>query len=267
MILKPYEPDDAVARLERKLAASRSHERSEIEREIRIRRAGAKGEREASYFLDFDFGASSNHAVIHNLRLEYEGFTAQIDHLLINRFYGLTVLETKYFSGGLKIEEDGSFHRYDEYDRCYVPIPSPVAQVERHVTLLSRLLRLTNQHLRRWGLGPRMEPIIESYVLVHTGSKIVRPAGFDTSRIMSSDRFAEHFNKRLDQKYGGIKSLLSLLLLFRILSRRRMLSFGMSLVEQHKPLRPLVEIPVVSAKMPQPIATITGSNSSTVSKR
>lgn len=254
MILKPYEPDDAVARLERKLATARPDERTGIERELRIRRAGVKGEREASYFLDFDFGASSNHVVIHDLRLEHEGFTAQIDHLLINRFYGLTILETKHFAGGLKIEEDGSFHRYDDYERRFVPVPSPIAQVERHANLLSRVLNSMNAHPRVFGFGFRMEPVIESYVLVHTASKIVRPAGFDTSRVIASDRFSQHFHGRLDRKYGGAKSVLALLLLHRIISRKRLKSLGSSIVDLHKPARPYQEIPVVSARLQRPVA-------------
>lgn len=254
MILKPYEPDDAVARLERKLATARPDERTGIERELRIRRAGVKGEREASYFLDFDFGGSSNHVVIHDLRLEHEGFTAQIDHLLINRFYGLTILETKHFAGGLKIEEDGSFHRYDDCERRFVPVPSPIAQVERHANLLSRVLDSMNVHPRVFGFGFQMEPVIESYVLVHTASKIVRPTGFDTSRVIASDRFSQHFHGKLDRTYGGAKSVLALLLLHRIISRKRLKSLGSSMVDLHKPPRLPIEIPVVSARLRRPVA-------------
>ncbi len=259
MILKPYEPDDAVMRLERKLAGAKAHERSDIERELRIRRAGIRGEREASYFLDFDFGASPNHAVIHNIRFEHEGYKAQIDHLLINRFYGFTILETKHFAGGLKIEEDGSFHRYDDYDKCFVPIPSPLAQVGRHAKLLLRILNSLNKHPRNFGFGMRLEPVVQSYVLVHTGSKIVRPTGFDTSRVIASDRFAEQFDMRLDRQYGGIKGALALLLLARITSRNKLRRLGTSLVELHKPLQPLVEIPSVSARLQKPSAAVSSA--------
>lgn len=253
MILKAYEPDDTIQRLERRLAASRAEDRPDIERELRMRRAGVKGEREASYFIDFDFGASSNHAVIHNLRLEHEGLSAQIDHLVINRFYELTVLETKHFSSGLKIDEDGSFHRYDTYERAYVPIASPLAQAERHATLIARYLRAMTKRPRSFGLGFQLEPKIECYILVNTDTKIVRPATFDTSRVIASDRLGEAFNKSLDKRYGGIKSMLSLALLARVMSRRSLNSFGALLVDGHKPPVPLRQIPVVSARMQQPV--------------
>ena len=62
-----------------------------IEREIRTVRAGEKGEREAAYEIDFYHGPSRNWAVIHDLRIEYEGRVAQIDHLLIGRFLDVWV--------------------------------------------------------------------------------------------------------------------------------------------------------------------------------
>jgi hypothetical protein len=45
------------------------------------------------------------------LRLEHNGRTAQIDHLLINRWMECYVLESKHFNAGLKITEDGEFMR------------------------------------------------------------------------------------------------------------------------------------------------------------
>ena len=58
-----------------------------IESEIRKIRAGMAGEKEAAYNIDFHYGEhKENWAVIHDLRVEYQGSTAQIDHLLINRF-------------------------------------------------------------------------------------------------------------------------------------------------------------------------------------
>ena len=47
--------------------------RARIDKEIRTIRAGAKGEAEAAYEIDFHFGASRNWAVIHDLRLQHQG--------------------------------------------------------------------------------------------------------------------------------------------------------------------------------------------------
>lgn len=60
--------------------------RQRIEQEIRNIRSGMKGEAEAAFEMEFNYAASKNWMVIHDLRLECDGRVAQIDHLLINRF-------------------------------------------------------------------------------------------------------------------------------------------------------------------------------------
>src|SRR3546814_954592 len=65
--------------------------------------AGQTGERDSAYLIDFDYASSPNWAVIHDLRLEHGSRTAQIDHLLINRWMDVYVLETKHFHAGIKI--------------------------------------------------------------------------------------------------------------------------------------------------------------------
>ena len=57
-----------------------------IEREIRFLRSGEKGEKDSAYYIDYYLGKSKNWAVIHDLRLFFFGQTAQIDHVLMNRF-------------------------------------------------------------------------------------------------------------------------------------------------------------------------------------
>ena len=80
--------------------------RARIDKEIRTIRAGAKGEAEAAYEIDFHFGASRNWAVIHDLRLQHQGMVAQIDHVLIGRAMDFWVCESKHFSEGVSINED-----------------------------------------------------------------------------------------------------------------------------------------------------------------
>ncbi len=61
----------------------------QIERELRFLRSGEKGEEDAAYFINFHFGKSRRWVVIHDLRLSFRGRVAQIDHLLINRFFDI----------------------------------------------------------------------------------------------------------------------------------------------------------------------------------
>src|SRR3546814_7968119 len=78
-------------------AAGKGPDAARAAKELRNRRAGLKGERDSAYLIDFDYASSPNWAVIHDLRLEHGSRTAQIDHLLINRWMDVYVLETKHF--------------------------------------------------------------------------------------------------------------------------------------------------------------------------
>src|SRR5664280_2087772 len=71
--------------------------RANIEQELRTMRAGAEGEQDAAYEIEFYCGKSKNQATIHGLRLEINGRTAQIDHLIINRLLDIWVCESKHF--------------------------------------------------------------------------------------------------------------------------------------------------------------------------
>ncbi|HET8764472.1 MAG TPA: nuclease-related domain-containing protein, partial [Rhodanobacter sp.] len=86
---------------------------------LRMRAAGANNEDNAAYFIDFGYAKTPNWVVIHDLRLESHGRTAQIDHLLICRTYEFYVLESKHFRAGVKITETGEFMRWDDYRKTY----------------------------------------------------------------------------------------------------------------------------------------------------
>ncbi len=75
---------------------------------VRVRR-GIEGERDAAFYIDSYLKASKNNAVIHDLRLEFEGEVAQIDHLFFNRRLDFFLVETKCFNGNLAINEHGEF--------------------------------------------------------------------------------------------------------------------------------------------------------------
>ncbi|MDD5391070.1 MAG: nuclease-related domain-containing protein [Gallionellaceae bacterium] len=86
MILKPFRSKDGVvAELEALLASAPAPIKPKIEQEIRLVRAGNKGEQESAYFIDFENAAHKNRVVLHDLRFEVNGRVAQIDHLMINR--------------------------------------------------------------------------------------------------------------------------------------------------------------------------------------
>jgi hypothetical protein len=184
----------AMAELER-LAAGTGAEAKRAKTELRNRKAGLKGEAESAYLIDFDYGNSPNWAVIHDLRLEHGGRTAQIDHLLINRWMEFFVLETKQFHAGVKITDEGEFLRWNNFDKHFEGMPSPLQQNERHIAVLSDVVSRIEFPSR---FGMRITPTFNSLVLVAPSARIDRPKKFDASRVIKADQLKPKIWRDLD---------------------------------------------------------------------
>jgi hypothetical protein len=227
LIVKQRDSHGTVGELEA-LKSAHPREASRIDGEIRKVRAGEKGEQDAAYFLDFMFGTSKNHAVIHDLRIEHGPRVAQIDHLVVNRTLQVFVLETKSFKHGVKITDEGEFLRWDGYNRTYQPIESPIAQCDRHILALSKMVK--DEGLTPKRLGITLWPSYHGYVLIPPAAKLYRPEKFDTSRVVKFDTFHEKLNKDFDER--GIGAFLA-----NVVSSATMEAFAASLVERHAPIK------------------------------
>lgn len=157
-----------------------------IDDEIRMMRAGIKGEQESAYHIDFDFGDSDITSVIHDLRLEIAGRVAQIDHLIIHRTHKFYVLETKSFSHGLKITDEGEFLRWNDWKKTFEGMSSPIEQNRRHAEVLRDVLI---------SLG-YPKPEIESFVLISPTARIDRSKLHPSPEVVKADQFTTAFTKR-----------------------------------------------------------------------
>lgn len=231
MLLKEADSkDQAIAELEKQLAAAGDDRRKSIEREIKIMRAGMKGEREAAYQIDFYFRDSRNVIVLHDLRIELNGRVAQIDHLMLNRGLDCFVLETKHFHAGLKVTEAGEFLRWNNYNRSYEGMASPLAQNERHIAVLKDAFAAIQMPSR---LGFRLNPTFISYVLISPEARIDRPKDFDTSKIIKADALKTTYDERIDKAgmldvFGGVA---------KMVSSETLQDIGRQLMALHKPLQ------------------------------
>lgn len=200
--------------------------RSAIEREIRNIRSGLKGEAEAAYELSYNY-QNQNWVLIHDLRLEYRDRVAQIDHLLMNRFLDIYVCESKRFSEGVAINEQGEFSAF--YNHRPHGIPSPIEQLNRHILLLTSLFKDGVVETPR-RLGLRLQPNIEGFVLVSKGARISRPKvpvpGLD--RVLKTDNFSSRLTAALDQRSV-------LLSLHKIISVEELQALARQLVALHRP--------------------------------
>ena len=208
-----------------------SSQRFLIERELRAIRSGVSGERDSAYYIDFYFGDSKNWAVIHDLRLEHKGKVAQIDHLLINRFFDMYVLESKNYAYKLKITPDGEFQTY--YGKEYVGIPSPIEQNKRHIHLLGLFLKHHNILPKRVGISIR--PRFKNLILVSPKSVITRPLKkkFDTGSVIKADTLRTRIDRELDRE----NPLANLATLSKTCTSSTLMKTARTLAGFHQPIR------------------------------
>lgn len=195
MLIK--DADDQSARLEalELLAAGTGPKARDAADELRRRKAGIKGEKDSAYLINFDYAQSPNWAVIHDLRLEHGNRVAQIDHLLINRWMDLYVLETKHFRAGIKITEEGEFLRWNQFRRTYEGMASPLEQNERHIQVLKDVMNGIELPTR---LGVRIQPAFQSFVLIGPDARIDRARKFDSSRVVKADQLKKAVWRDID---------------------------------------------------------------------
>jgi len=216
--------------LERPGIAPQQAER--IDREIRKIRAGAKAEAEAAYDIDFHYKDSKNWALIHDLRIEFQGRVAQIDHLLINRVMDFWVCESKSFSQGVSMNAAGEFTSF--YAGRPQGIASPVEQNRRHIAVLQAVLASSLVALPT-RLGLTLSPRFHSLVLISQNARITRPSkpfdGMDT--VIKSDNLRSTIESRMD-KASGLDTLFSAT---RLIGSDTLLELARQVGRLHRPLR------------------------------
>lgn len=194
-------------------------------------RKGIQGERESAFYLDNYFKAGKNTVLLHDLRFEFEGEVAQIDHLVLNRACDVFLIETKNYAGNLLINEMGEFTV--DYGDAAFGIPSPIEQSRRHERLLRRLFE-------RLEIGTRTGAAIPFHhvVMLHPKARITRPGPnvFDTSNVIKADQFPTWHEKFIDADLAGAAGALRAMHgLMNVRSADTVLEWGEKLKRQHRP--------------------------------
>ena len=229
MILK-HKDDVAphLAELEQlaKIPSLTKAQREAIDDELWLIRAGAKGERDAAYHIDFGWKDGTHSAVIHDLRLDYGGRVVQIDHLILTRTLDCHVIESKGFGGEVRVSEAGEWEARTRYGQR--GIPSPVEQNRRHIEVLSAFIR--DHHLAPKHLGLPLALAFHNWVLVSPHCKLQRQGdGWDL--VVKMDMFERQFFKRLERQ-GFVETVAAAT---RLVSLATVETFAQSLVRAHQP--------------------------------
>jgi len=228
MIILPFSIPGAIHKLE-DIKRCNPEKAGEIDGKLKRYRAGAAAEKDAAYQIDFKLKDSLNYAILHGLRIEFNGRVAQIDHLIIDRFLTFYLIETKSFHGSLKIDEDGRFVTWNNYKRKYDGIPSPFLQNERHQLVLEDLIGKEGLLPRR--LGFQIKPRFESIMVVSPKVRVNRPPAdkFDTSKIVSY----EEFFQAMSSNDAILKDIVNL---SRVIGSDTLMEVGRKLAAHHVPL-------------------------------
>ena len=224
MLLKEIDKrkEEDIQCLKNKLKLSDSEKQKYlIRQELKKLESGMKGEQETAYFIDFNLKDSENYMVLHDLRFEIDGLTAQIDHLLINKAVGIILVETKNTQAEVSINDDGTM-LYDYNNKLY-NLPNPLAQSHRHELVLDKILKKYN-----------MEIEIMSYVVFLPDVKIknkILPKKFYRADTFIEDIRTEFTRSPLKILTTAIKMITN-----KIPSTKNIENIGKILINEHKPV-------------------------------
>ncbi len=183
---------------------------------------GWKNERDAAYYINTYYKDSKKVVVLHDLRLELDDISVQIDHLLMFRT-DIVVFESKYFSSQLYYDwRNKSFSI--KTSKGFQGIPDPIKQAERQVINFQRILE-------KIGLKNSVPNEYNYYVLISPTANFKSKM---PDKIIKADRFIDKFREE-DEKIGLIKGL-SRFTRFMLYDIDKLIYVGERLKELHKPL-------------------------------
>jgi DNA-directed RNA polymerase subunit RPC12/RpoP len=106
-----------------------------IETNDKFLKAGLSAENQMAYYLQREFKDDENVLILNGIRLESDGDSTQIDHLIMHR-YGMVIVESKSVYGTVEINDHGEWHRAGSD----IGMPSPIEQAKRQATFLKKYL-------------------------------------------------------------------------------------------------------------------------------
>jgi superfamily II DNA helicase RecQ len=109
--------------------------KSKIIKDIYYLKQGISGENNVYYELKNSFLPI---LCLHDIRIEYDGYVAQLDFVVISSRY-ICILETKKLNGNIKINNQGDFIRIFN-DNNKQGMYSPVSQNRRHVNIIKHMI-------------------------------------------------------------------------------------------------------------------------------
>lgn len=218
---------DSINTLKELLEKSNSDkQKALIQKDISLLNSGIASEQQNAYYIDFYMEKSENIIVIHDIRLEHNGRTAQIDHMLISRG-GIELIESKSFKGVLTINNDGSLNV--DYDDGMRSFPNPLEQSKRHADVLKSFLEDNISFGKRINLFGGLT--IHSTVLIHPSTPIK-----NTSLPNNFFRADTYISKRIEE-IEKMNFLKAVKIIARMIDIDTAKEIAVLICNSHKPLQ------------------------------
>lgn len=195
-VLKNFEPRLAeIAQLEW-LLEQLTPEQDDIKRkalvDLKRVKGGDRGKFNASQFVENLYAGRNDVVMFHDLRLVKGEQVSQVDHLVVTADGHVTLFETKNFTNGLKVSDDGQFAYWNRFKRSFYSINSPLENAEKNKQNLTPILTQC--------LGKA--PVFQHFILVDYRAKLIKPEkGFEM--IVRSDEVNAHIQKHSSAAKGG----------------------------------------------------------------
>ena len=186
-------------RLQQLYATAPDRVKPQIERDMKLLAYGIAGEESVAFELNNSYLPI---IVLHDLRLEHEGLSAQIDYLIITTKFCL-VVECKNLFGNLEVNSRGEFIRELTFNgkSNKEGIYSPVTQNMRHMEMIKQL-RLANKRnpLMRVALEKSFGELHKSVIVLANPKTVInlkRAPKEIKDQIIRGDQLIAHIKKLL----------------------------------------------------------------------
>lgn len=145
--------------------------KEKIENQITVAEAGLYGEKQIAFELK---NSGLDLLIVHDLYLEKNDLSAQIDFLIIARKHNF-VIECKNLYGNIEIDEKGNFIRHIGNGKFYHKegFTSPLSQNERHLNVIKEIRREYKTNFYTQGMFEKYFPQTYRSVVVLANPKTI----------------------------------------------------------------------------------------------
>jgi hypothetical protein len=167
-------------------------------------RAGNEAEKEIAFHLQRRFGKDTTAHIINDLRIEYDGNTFQIDHLVVTP-WALFIVESKsvHCPVTIKVWDENREHWSRNFDGKNEGFDSPILQAEEQGRLLKDYLRANSEQMLGKMIGLVQKgffycPIISLVAISRTGIINVE-SGTLRKNVLKADEIAPEIAKQIKE--------------------------------------------------------------------